>query len=78
MLLSLLIEVLINITADERKISPTTLSQWAVGINSLDGWIIPSWGWINLVIGSTDEMYKHYGFIYVDKHNKGRGTLDAY
>ncbi|NMR95652.1 family 1 glycosylhydrolase, partial [Vibrio parahaemolyticus] len=25
---------------------------------------------------STGEMEKRYGFIYVDKDNKGQGTLD--
>ncbi|MNP47185.1 Aryl-phospho-beta-D-glucosidase BglH [compost metagenome] len=33
------------------------------------------WGCIDLVSASTGEMKKRYGFIYVDKDNKGKGTL---
>lgn len=33
------------------------------------------WGCIDLVSASTGEMKKRYGFIYVDKDNKGEGTL---
>lgn len=33
------------------------------------------WGCIDLVSVSTGEMKKRYGFIYVDKDNKGNGTL---
>ncbi|MCM8711902.1 6-phospho-beta-glucosidase [Clostridium sp. SYSU_GA19001] len=34
------------------------------------------WGCIDLVSASTGEMKKRYGFIYVDKDNEGKGTLD--
>ena len=34
------------------------------------------WGPIDLVSASTGEMKKRYGFIYVDKDNEGRGTLN--
>lgn len=34
-----------------------------------------SWGCIDLVSASTGEMAKRYGFIYVDKHDDGSGTL---
>ena len=34
------------------------------------------WGPIDLVSAGTGEMEKRYGFIYVDKNNKGEGTLD--
>lgn len=34
------------------------------------------WGCIDLVSAGTGEMYKRYGFIYVDKHDDGTGTLD--
>lgn len=34
-----------------------------------------SWGPIDLVSASTGEMKKRYGFIYVDKHDNGTGTL---
>jgi len=33
------------------------------------------WGCIDLVSCSTGEMEKRYGFIYVDKNNKGEGLL---
>ena len=35
-----------------------------------------SWGCIDLVSASTEEMSKRYGFIYVDKDNEGNGTLE--
>ena len=34
------------------------------------------WGCIDLVSAGTGEMEKRYGFIYVDKDNKGNGTLE--
>ena len=34
------------------------------------------WGPIDLVSMSTGEMKKRYGFIYVDKHDDGTGTLE--
>ena len=34
------------------------------------------WGCIDLVSFTTGEMKKRYGFIYVDKDNEGKGTLD--
>ena len=34
------------------------------------------WGCIDLVSAGTGEMEKRYGFIYVDKDNKGQGTLE--
>lgn len=33
------------------------------------------WGPIDIVSAGTYEMEKRYGFIYVDKDNKGNGTL---
>ena len=33
------------------------------------------WGPIDLVSSGTGEMKKRYGFIYVDKHNDGSGSL---
>ncbi|WP_312433431.1 glycoside hydrolase family 1 protein [Lacrimispora sp.] len=35
-----------------------------------------TWGPIDLVSAGTGEMKKRYGFIYVDKHDDGSGTLD--
>lgn len=34
------------------------------------------WGCIDCVSFTTGEMKKRYGFIYVDKDNKGNGTLE--
>ena len=34
------------------------------------------WGCIDLVSASTGEMKKRYGFIYVDKDDTGKGTLE--
>ncbi|HCR44757.1 MAG TPA: 6-phospho-beta-glucosidase, partial [Ruminococcaceae bacterium] len=34
-----------------------------------------SWGPIDLISASTGEMAKRYGFIYVDKHDDGSGSL---
>ncbi len=34
------------------------------------------WGCIDLVSFTTGEMKKRYGFIYVDKHDDGTGTLE--
>ncbi|MBP2099007.1 6-phospho-beta-glucosidase [Enterococcus rivorum] len=35
-----------------------------------------AWGCIDLVSASTGEMSKRYGFIYVDKDDEGKGTLN--
>jgi 6-phospho-beta-glucosidase len=37
-----------------------------------------SWAPIDMVSNSVSEMKKRYGFIYVDKHNDGNGTLERY
>lgn len=37
-----------------------------------------SWGCIDLVSASTAELKKRYGYIYVDRHNDGSGTLERY
>lgn len=34
------------------------------------------WGCIDLVSAGTGEMRKRYGFIYVDKHDDGSGTME--
>ena len=34
------------------------------------------WGCIDLVSAGTGELRKRYGFIYVDKHDDGSGTLE--
>nr|WP_281169069.1 6-phospho-beta-glucosidase [Gracilibacillus lacisalsi] len=35
-----------------------------------------SWGPIDIVSASTGEMKKRYGYIYVDRDNEGKGTLN--
>lgn len=35
-----------------------------------------TWSALDLISAGTGEMKKRYGFIYVDKDNEGRGTLD--
>lgn len=50
----------------------------AVEIDGVDLLGYTTWGCIDLVSASTGEMSKRYGFIYVDKDDKGNGTLDRY
>ena len=35
-----------------------------------------TWGCIDLVSAGTGEMKKRYGFIYVDRDNEGKGSLE--
>ena len=44
--------------------------------NGVDLLAYTTWGPIDLVAASTGEMRKRYGFIYVDKHDDGTGTLN--
>lgn len=37
-----------------------------------------TWGCIDLVSASSAELKKRYGFIYVDRHDDGSGTLNRY
>lgn len=37
-----------------------------------------SWGCIDIVSASTAEMRKRYGYIYVDRDDNGKGTLNRY
>ena len=37
-----------------------------------------TWGPIDLVSAGTGEMSKRYGFIYVDRDDLGRGSLERY
>ena len=37
-----------------------------------------AWGCIDLVSAGTGEMEKRYGFIYVDRHDDGSGSLKRY
>ena len=34
------------------------------------------WGCIDLVSAETGEMRKRYGFVYVDRDDEGKGTLN--
>lgn len=36
------------------------------------------WGIIDLVSASTGQMAKRYGFVYVDRDDEGKGSLDRY
>ncbi|MCL9775324.1 6-phospho-beta-glucosidase [Vibrio methylphosphonaticus] len=47
----------------------------AVCIDGVDLMGYTPWGCIDLVSFTTGEMKKRYGFIYVDKHNDGSGSL---
>mgnify|MGYP000063736231 CR=1 FL=1 len=47
----------------------------AVEIDEVDLMGYTPWGCIDLVAASTGEMRKRYGFIYVDKHDDGTGTM---
>ena len=40
----------------------------------LMGYIV--WSCIDLVSASTGEMSKRYGFVYVDRDDSGKGTLN--
>ena len=43
--------------------------------NGVDLKAYTTWGCIDLVSAGTGEMRKRYGFIYVDKHDDGTGTM---
>jgi len=47
----------------------------AIDEDGVELWGYLTWGPIDLVSAGTGEMEKRYGFIYVDKNNKGEGTL---
>lgn len=48
----------------------------AITIDGVDLIGYTPWGCIDLVSFTTGEMKKRYGFIYVDKHDNGTGTLE--
>lgn len=48
----------------------------AVTIDGVELMGYTPWGCIDLVSFTTGEMAKRYGFIYVDKHDDGTGTLN--
>lgn len=47
----------------------------AINIDGVDLMGYTPWGCIDLVSFTTGEMKKRYGFIYVDKHDDGTGSL---
>ncbi|MGC5455850.1 6-phospho-beta-glucosidase [Enterococcus faecium] len=49
--------------------------QLAIDEDGLDIIGYTPWGCIDLVSAGTGEMEKRYGFIYVDKDNRGKGSL---
>ena len=48
----------------------------AIEIDDVDVMGYTPWGCIDLVSAGTGEMRKRYGFIYVDKDDEGKGTLN--
>lgn len=48
----------------------------AVAIDGVELLGYTPWGCIDLISAGTGEMKKRYGFIYVDKDNDGKGTLE--
>lgn len=48
----------------------------AVELDGIDLMGYTCWGPIDLVSVATGEMRKRYGFIYVDRDNEGKGTLN--
>ena len=48
----------------------------AVEIDGVDLLGYTTWGCIDLVAASTGQMSKRYGFIYVDRDDEGKGTLN--
>ena len=48
----------------------------AVTLDGVDLIGYTPWGCIDLISAGTGEMKKRYGFIYVDKDNDGKGTLN--
>lgn len=46
--------------------------------DGIELWGYTTWGPIDLVSASTAELSKRYGFIYVDRHDDGTGTLARY
>jgi len=44
--------------------------------DGVEVWGYTSWGPIDLVSASKAQLSKRYGFIYVDRHDDGQGTLE--
>ena len=50
----------------------------AIDLDGVEVMGYTSWGCIDLISASTAEMKKRYGFIYVDRHNDGSGSMKRY
>ena len=48
----------------------------AVELDGVDLMGYTPWGCIDIVSAGTGEMKKRYGFVYVDRDNEGKGTLE--
>ncbi|SER34337.1 6-phospho-beta-glucosidase [Parafannyhessea umbonata] len=50
----------------------------AITYDGVELWGYTTWGPIDLVSASTGEMSKRYGFVYVDRDDAGKGSLERY
>ncbi|HFD3448632.1 TPA: glycoside hydrolase family 1 protein [Enterococcus faecium] len=50
----------------------------AINIDGVDVMGYLTWGVIDIISGTTGQMSKRYGLIYVDKDNDGKGTGNRY
>lgn len=50
----------------------------AVEEDGVDLFGYTSWGCIDLISAGTGEMRKRYGYVYVDRDDEGKGTLNRY
>ncbi|MDR2703876.1 MAG: glycoside hydrolase family 1 protein [Cellulomonadaceae bacterium] len=66
---------------DDARISYLNDHLYQVGEAIADGVDVlgyTTWGCIDLVSASTAQLSKRYGFIFVDRHDDGSGTLERY
>ncbi len=50
----------------------------AINIDGVDLIGYTMWGCIDIVSAGTGQMSKRYGFVYVDRDDEGKGTLDRF
>lgn len=50
----------------------------AVELDGIDLMGYTMWGCVDLVSAGTGEMRKRYGFVYVDRDDEGKGTLERF
>jgi 6-phospho-beta-glucosidase len=48
----------------------------AIEEDGVELWGYTTWGCIDIISASTGEMSKRYGFIYIDRDDEGKGTLN--